>query len=127
MFFYEYIPAQQESCNSYITNTSTTDYKIAYHFSTPPAIATAVLDAKLDRVLFLLEDQSLEQEDELLGTMSTQEAAAFIAISKRTFERKVKKGLIHPITKNMRKSMFLKQDVIRLYIAFRGYNPPHMR
>lgn len=126
MLFYENTPAWQESYNSYATNTSASDYIITYHFSTHTDAAIAVLHAKIDRVLFLLEDQFLDQEDELVGTMSTQEAAAFIAISKRTFERKVKEGLISPIAKNMKKNKFSKQDVVRLYIVYRGYRPTHL-
>ncbi|MEN5055886.1 helix-turn-helix domain-containing protein [Sphingobacterium kitahiroshimense] len=126
MFVYEYTPVQQESCCSYATNTSATDHKITYHFPAHPDAAIALLHAKIDRVLLLLEDHSSDQEDELVGTMSTQEAAAFIAISKRTFERKVKQGLISPIAKNMNKNRFLKRDVVQFFIAYRGYKPTYL-
>ena len=126
MLFYENTPAQQESCNSYATNTSASDHKITYHFPTHPDAAIAVLHAKIDRVLLLLEDQQNDEYAGLIGTMDTREAAAFIAISKRTFERKVKEGLISPIAKNMKKNKFSKQDVVRLYIAYRGYRPTHL-
>lgn len=123
MLFYENIPAWQESYNSYATNATCVGTKFSYNIPTHPDAAIAVLHAKIDRVLFLLEDQFSDQKDELVGTMSTQEAAAFIAISKRTFERKVKEGLISPIAKNMKKNRFSKRDVVQLYIEYRGYKP----
>lgn len=123
MLFYENTPAWQESYNSYATNATCVGTKFSYNIPTHPDAAIALLHTKIDRVLLLLEDQFSDQEDELIGTMSTQEAASFIAISKRTFERKVKQGQISPIAKNMKKNRFLKRDVVQLYIAYRGYKP----
>jgi len=126
MLFYENTPAWQESYNSYATNATCVGTKFSYNIPTHPDAAIAVLHAKIERLLLLLEDQQNDEYAGLIGTMDTRDAAAFIAISKRTFERKVKEGLISPIAKNMKKNKFSKQDVVRLYIAYRGYRPTHL-
>lgn len=123
MFFYECIPAGQDSCNCYATNITVVTSKISYHTTPSNQTLTADLHAKIDRVLQLLGPQ---EQPELVGMMDTREAAAFIAISKRTFERMVKQGLISPIANNMKKNRFSKEEVVRLYIAYRGYKPTQL-
>ena len=127
MFFYERIPAGQESCDRYATNATFAGTAILYYFPSSETLLETGLHAKLDRVLLLLESQKSDDEYAgLVGTMSTQDAAAFIAISKRTFERRVKEGAIRPIANNMKKNRFLKADVVQLYITYRGHKPPHL-
>ena len=74
-------------------------------------------------MLRLLEGQHQDEGSKLAGTMSTQEAADFVAISKRTFERKVQQGLISPIAKHKKKNKFSKQAVLEFFIAYWGYQP----
>lgn len=127
MFFYECTPARQESCDSYATNATCARVTISYYFPSSQALSSTNLHAKVDRILVLLEwPQNEDEFAGLVGTMSTQEAAEFISISKRTFERKVNQGVISPIAKHMKKNRFSKQDVVRLYIAYRGYKPIKM-
>jgi len=67
MLFYENTPAWQESYNSYATNATCVGTKFSYNIPTHPDAAIAVLHAKIDRVLFLLEDQ---QNDEYAGLIA---------------------------------------------------------
>lgn len=127
MFFYENTPAYQEPSYCFVSHVTNSNFKITYHFPSHPDTAIAMLHAKIDRILLLLEcPQNEDEYAGLVGTMCTREAAEFIAISKRTFERKVKEGLISPIAKNMKKNRFSKRDVVQLYIAYRGYKPTHL-
>lgn len=125
MLYYENTPARQESCTCYATNS--TFFAIKFHYQYNPSLRHEdALHSKLDRILFLLEKDEMGETECLEGTMSTREAADFIAISTRTFERKLKEGLIHPIAKNMKRNKFLKRDVVAFYIQYRGYKPTRM-
>jgi excisionase family DNA binding protein len=123
MYFYESTPAGQGSYGSYATNATATAVRISYHFLFDSSTTGASLHTKIDRVLELLQTEPYE---ELTGTMSTQQAADYLAISKRTFERKVKAGLIIPIANDSRKNEFSKQAVLQFYMAYRGYKPTHL-
>lgn len=127
MFFYESTPVYRESSYCFVSHVTSSNFKIHYHLSHHPVFAEKELHGKIDRLLLLLEcPQNEDEYAGLVGTMCTREAAEFIAISKRTFERRVKEGAIRPIAKNMKKNQFLKRDVVQLYIAYRGYKPPHL-
>lgn len=122
MFFYELIPAGQGSYCRYASNATAAGAHISYYFLFDTGAITS-LHTKIDRVVELLLS---EPHTELVGTLTTQQAADFLAISKRTFERKVKAGLIRPIANDSRKNEFSKQAIVEFYITYRGYKPTRM-
>jgi hypothetical protein len=126
MFFYQNTASTQESGHCFGSNATSMAHSVSYYFTTQTTLSDPDLHTKVDRMLSLLEGQQQDAGSKLAGTMSTQEAADFVAISKRTFERKVQQGLISPIAKHKKKNQFSKQAVLEFFIAYRGYQPAQL-
>ncbi|RKO72142.1 hypothetical protein D7322_08610 [Sphingobacterium puteale] len=84
--------------------------------------STALFDTdlyyqKLDRVLELLQDQHYSELNKIMGTMTITEVASYLSKSVRTIERRIAKGFLKAAYKEGNADLFLKKDVVQLYIS----------
>ncbi len=76
-----------------------------------------MIDSKLDRIIHLLQDQRYSELHKLVGTMTIKEVASYLSKSVRTIERRIEKGLLKAAFKEGNADLFLKKEVVELYIT----------
>ena len=117
MFFVKGSPDQQEISPRFVSNATGIRLKIHYSFQLKPSIENTTLEAKLDRILDLLQEQQYTELHKLTGTMTIHEVAYFLSKSVRTIERRIAKGLLRATYKEGNADLFLKKDVVQLYVT----------
>ncbi|APU97848.1 hypothetical protein BV902_17190 [Sphingobacterium sp. B29] len=117
MFFVKGSPDQQEINTHFVSNATGIRLKIHYSFQLKPSIENTTLEAKLDRILDLLQEQQYTELHKLTGTMTIHEVAYFLSKSVRTIERRIAKGLLKATYKEGNADLFLKKDVVQLYVT----------
>lgn len=80
-------------------------------------VDTDLYHQKLDRILELLQDQHHSELNKIMGTMTITEVASYLCKSVRTVERRIAKGLLKAARKEGNADLFLKKDVVQLYIS----------
>ncbi|WP_333575195.1 hypothetical protein [Sphingobacterium sp.] len=100
-----------------MSNATGIHLKIHYSFQLKPSIENTMLEAKLDRILDLLQEQQYTELHKLTGTMTIHEVAYFLSKSVRTIERRIAKGLLKATYKEGNADLFLKKDVVQLYVT----------
>ena len=117
MFFVKGSPDQKEINPHFVSNATGIHLKIYYSFQLKPSIENTTLEAKLDRILDLLREQQYTELHKLTGTMTIHEVAYFLSKSVRTIERRIAKGLLKATYKEGNADLFLKKDVVQLYVT----------
>lgn len=117
MFFVKGSPDQQEINPHFVSNATGIRLKIHYSFQLKPSIENTMLEAKLDRILDLLQEQQYTELHQMTGTMTIHEVAYFLSKSVRTIERRIAKGLLKATYKEGNADLFLKKDVVQLYVT----------
>jgi len=117
MFFVKGSPDQQEISPRFVSNATGIRLKIHYSFQLKPSIENTTLESKLDRILDLLQEQQYTELHKLTGTMTIHEVAYFLSKSVRTIERRIAKGLLRATYKEGNADLFLKKDVVQLYVT----------
>lgn len=117
MFFSPGSPDLQGSILRFASNATCVNLKISYALQANQGNAYAPMDAKLDRILDLLQEQQYTELHRLTGTMTIHEVASFLSKSVRTIERRIAKGFLKAAYKEGNADLFLKKDVVQLYIS----------
>lgn len=117
MFFVKGSPDQKGIIPRFVSNATGIHLKIHYSFQLKPSIGYTPLEAKLDRILGLLQEQHYTELHKLTGTMNIHEVAYFLSKSVRTIERRIAKGLLKAAYKEGNADLFLKKDVVQLYVT----------
>jgi hypothetical protein len=117
MFFSTDSPDLQGISPSFVSNATCNHLKIHYSFQLKPSIGYSPLEAKLDRILDLLQEQQYTELHKLTGTMTIHEVANFLSKSVRTIERRIAKGLLKAAYKEGNADLFLKKEVVQLYVT----------
>jgi hypothetical protein len=117
MFFVKGSPDQQEINPHFVSNATGIHLKIHYSFQLKPSIENTMLEAKLDRILDLLQEQQYTELHQMTGTMTIHEVSYFLSKSVRTIERRIAKGLLKATYKEGNADLFLKKDVVQLYVT----------
>lgn len=117
MFFVKGSPDQQEINPHFVSNATGIHLKIHYSFQLKPSVENTMLEAKLDRILDLLQEQQYTELHQMTGTMTIHEVAYFLSKSVRTIERRIAKGLLKATYKEGNADLFLKKDVVQLYVT----------
>ncbi|WP_336835909.1 hypothetical protein [Sphingobacterium siyangense] len=117
MFFVKGSPDQQEINPHFVSNATGIHLKIHYSFQLKPSIENTMLEAKLDRIFDLLQEQQYTELHQMTGTMTIHEVAYFLSKSVRTIERRIAKGLLKATYKEGNADLFLKKDVVQLYVT----------
>lgn len=117
MFFIKGSPHQQGINPHFVSNATGIRLKIHYSFQLKSSLENTMLEAKLDRILDLLQEQQYTELHKLTGTMTIHEVAYFLSKSVRTIERRIAKGLLKATYKEGNADLFLKKDVVQLYVT----------
>ena len=117
MFFSPGSPDLQGSILRFVSNATCVNLKISYALQANQGNAYAPMDTKLDRILDLLQDQHYSELNKIMGTMTIHEVASFLSKSVRTIERRIAKGFLKATHKEGNADLFLKKDVVQLYIT----------
>ena len=80
-------------------------------------VDTDLYHQKIDRILELLQDQHYSELNKIMGTMTITEVASYLSKSVRTIERRIAKGFLKATYKDGNADLFLKKDVVQLYIT----------
>ncbi|WP_343566624.1 hypothetical protein [Sphingobacterium sp.] len=116
MFFVKGSPDQKGITPRFASNATCIHLKIHYSFQLNQSIQYTPLEAKLDRILGLLQEEQYTELRRLTGTMTIHEVAYFLSKSVRTIERRIAKGLLKATYKEGNADLFLKKDVVQLYV-----------
>ncbi|WP_293942755.1 MULTISPECIES: helix-turn-helix domain-containing protein [unclassified Sphingobacterium] len=119
MFFSNGHPSCQGS--SYRFATTTDNFPNTRFVYLLKQRSTALVDSdlyhqKIDRILELLQDQHYSELNKIMGTMTITEVASYLSKSVRTIERRIAKGFLKAAHKEGNADLFLKKDVVQLYI-----------
>lgn len=117
MFFFTGSPDLQGINPCFVSNATCINLKISYTLQAKHDIAYTQMDAKLDRIIDLLQEQDYTELQKLTGTMTIHEVASFLSKSVRTIERRIAKGLLKAVDKEGNADLFLKKDVVQLYVG----------
>ncbi len=116
MFFSTGSPDLQGTARLFVSNATCTNIQFSYTIQPPSAHSDALTQDKLDRILDLLQDQHYAELHKLMGTMTIQEVASYLSKSVRTIERRIEKGLLKAAYKEGNADLFLKKEVVELYV-----------
>lgn len=120
MFFFNGNPSSQGFSYSFASvtdNKSDTQYVYSPEKRSCTSLDPEEYHRKLDRILDLLQEQQYSELHKLVGTMTLQEVASFMSKSTRTIERRIEKGMLKAVAKDGNADLFLKKDVVQLYVA----------
>jgi hypothetical protein len=117
MFFLKGSPDQKGIVPRFVSNATAIHLKINYSFQLKSSIEYTPLEAKLDRIIDLLQEEHYTELQKLSGTMTIHEVASFLSKSVRTIERRIAKGLLTAAYKEGNADLFLKKDVVQLYVG----------
>ncbi|WP_313532984.1 helix-turn-helix domain-containing protein [Sphingobacterium athyrii] len=119
MFFSNGHPSCQGSSYPFATTTANfpnTRFVYSYKKCATVLVDTDLYHQKLDRILDLLQDQHYSELNKIMGTMTINEVASYLSKSVRTIERRIAKGFLKAAYKEGNADLFLKKDVVELYI-----------
>lgn len=117
MFFSPGSPELQGIIPRFVSNASVSKIHISYSIRTAATHSDPLINAKLDRILDLLQEQNYSDLNKLIGTMTVKEVALYLSKSIRTIERRIAKGFLKAAFKEGNADLFLKKDVVQLYIS----------
>ncbi len=117
MFFVKGSPDLQGIVPRFASNATQLNIQISYVIQPKLNPAHTDIDAKLDRIIDLLQEEHYMELQKLSGTMTIHEVAYFLSKSVRTIERRIAKGLLKAAYKEGNADLFLKKDVVQLYVG----------
>ncbi len=117
MFFSTGSPDLQGTALLFVSNATCANIRFSYTIQPRLIPDDSLIDSKLDRIIHLLQDQRYSELHKLVGTMTIKEVASYLSKSVRTIERRIEKGLLKAAFKEGNADLFLKKEVVELYIT----------